>query len=44
MKGPDGLFTQRASQWTQLVGALKAVNLLKQSFPASAYYTNKYLP
>ncbi len=44
LKGPDGLFTQRASQWTQLVDALKSGNLLNTSFPASTYYTNKYLP
>lgn len=43
IKGPDGLFTQRAQQWTQLVGALKSVHLLSKSFPASTYYTNKYL-
>lgn len=44
IKGPDGLFKQRPEQWTQLVAALESVHLLTKSFPASTYYTNKYLP
>jgi NitT/TauT family transport system substrate-binding protein len=44
LKGPDGLLTQRPEQWTQLTQALTSVNVLKKSFPASTYYTNKYLP
>ncbi|MGH3471062.1 MAG: ABC transporter substrate-binding protein [Nocardioidaceae bacterium] len=41
--GSDGLLTQRQSQWTQLIAALKATNQLSKSFPSSTYYTNKYL-
>ena len=43
LEGGYGLLTQRASEWTQTVSALKPVNLLSTSFPASAYYTNDYL-
>lgn len=43
LKGSYGLLTQRASEWTQTVSALKSVNELSKSFPASTYYTNKYL-
>lgn len=38
-----GLLTQRASEWTQVVNALKSVNLLSTSYPASTYYSNDYL-
>ena len=38
-----GLLTQRASEWTQTVNALKSVNLLPTSYPASTYYSNEYL-
>ena len=38
-----GLLTQRASEWTETASALKSVNLLSTSFPASSYYTNEYL-
>jgi NitT/TauT family transport system substrate-binding protein len=38
-----GLLTQRASEWTQTVSALKSVNLLTTSYPASTYYSNAYL-
>jgi ABC-type nitrate/sulfonate/bicarbonate transport system substrate-binding protein len=43
LKGSYGLLTQRASEWTQTVSALKSVNELSTSFPASTYYTNEYL-
>lgn len=43
LKGGYGLLTQRASEWTQVVNALKSVKLLSASYPASTYYTNKYL-
>jgi len=43
LKGSYPLLTQRAPEWTQVVSALRSVNLLSTSFPASAYYTNKYL-
>jgi ABC-type nitrate/sulfonate/bicarbonate transport system substrate-binding protein len=38
-----GLLTQRASEWTETASALKSVNLLSTSFPASSYYTNEYI-
>jgi ABC-type nitrate/sulfonate/bicarbonate transport system substrate-binding protein len=42
--GPTGsLLTQRASQWKQVVHALKSVGLLSKSFPPSKYFTNAYL-
>jgi NitT/TauT family transport system substrate-binding protein len=43
LRGSHGLLTQWPSEWTQTVSALKSVNLLSTSFPASAYYTNQYL-
>lgn len=43
LKGSYGLLTQRASEWTEVVNALKSVKLLTTSYPASAYYSNKYL-
>jgi NitT/TauT family transport system substrate-binding protein len=42
--GPtSSLLTQRASQWTQVAQALKAVGLLSKPLPASRYFTNAYL-
>jgi ABC-type nitrate/sulfonate/bicarbonate transport system substrate-binding protein len=38
-----GLLTQRASEWTEVVNALKSVNVLSTSYPASTYYSNSYL-
>jgi ABC-type nitrate/sulfonate/bicarbonate transport system substrate-binding protein len=43
LKGGYGLLTQRASEWTEVVNALKSVNVLSTSYPASTYYTNSYL-
>jgi ABC-type nitrate/sulfonate/bicarbonate transport system substrate-binding protein len=43
LKGSYGLLTQRAAEWTQVVNALKSVKLLSTSYPASTYYSNKYL-
>ncbi len=43
--GPtSSLLVQRASQWTQVAQALKSVGLLPKPLPASAYFTNAYLP
>jgi NitT/TauT family transport system substrate-binding protein len=39
----NSLLTQRASQWTQVAQALKAVGLLSKPLPASRYFTNAYL-
>jgi ABC-type nitrate/sulfonate/bicarbonate transport system substrate-binding protein len=42
--GPaSSLLAQRASQWTQVVHALKSVGLLTKAYPASKYFTNAYL-
>ena len=42
--GPTStLLTQRASEWTQVAHALKAVGLLSKPLPASSYFTNAYL-
>lgn len=42
--GPtSSLLTQRASQWTQVAQALKAVGLLSKPLPSSRYFTNAYL-
>ncbi|HLY86514.1 MAG TPA: ABC transporter substrate-binding protein [Gaiellaceae bacterium] len=39
----SSLLTQRASQWKQVVHALKAVGVLSKSFAPSKYFTNAYL-
>lgn len=39
----NALLAQRASQWTQVVHALKSVGLLSKPLPASSYFTNAYL-
>ena len=44
MDGPDGLLTQRESQWSELTDALQAVGQLDTAAEASTYYTNDYLP
>ncbi len=44
MNGPDGLLTQRASQWSELTDALHAVGELDKVADPSTYYTNAYLP
>lgn len=44
MNGPDGLLTQRASQWSELTGALEAVGALNKVADPSTYFTNAYLP
>lgn len=44
MNGPDGLLTQRASQWSELTDALKAVGALDKVADPSTYFTNAYLP
>ena len=42
--GPtNALLTQRASQWKQVVHALKSVKLLSKPLPPSSYFTNAYL-
>jgi ABC-type nitrate/sulfonate/bicarbonate transport system substrate-binding protein len=42
--GPaNALLTQRASQWKQVVKALKSVKLLSKPLPPSSYFTNAYL-
>jgi ABC-type nitrate/sulfonate/bicarbonate transport system substrate-binding protein len=38
------LLTQTDSEWTQIVGALKSAGQISQTYPASQYYTNAYLP
>lgn len=43
LKGAGGLMTQRPSEWTEVVQALKAVHLLSSGSSPSSYYTNKYL-
>ncbi len=37
------LLRQRASQWTEVARALRAVKLLGKVLPASSYFTNAYL-
>jgi putative hydroxymethylpyrimidine transport system substrate-binding protein len=37
-------FTQTSAQWSTLAKALKGIKLIKSVKPASAYYTNKFLP
>ncbi len=36
------LLSQRAAEWTEVAGALKAVKLLSKALPASSYFTNAY--
>lgn len=44
MVGPDGLLTQRESQWSELTDALTSIGVLDKAEAASTYYTNDYLP
>lgn len=44
MVGPDGLLTQRESQWSELTDALKSIGALDTAAAPSTYYTNEYLP
>lgn len=44
MGGPDGLLTQRASQWSELTDALQAVGALDKAAEPASYFTNDYLP
>jgi ABC-type nitrate/sulfonate/bicarbonate transport system substrate-binding protein len=43
LSGSDGLLTQSGSEWSDVVGALKSAHQLTSTFPASTYFTNKYL-
>lgn len=43
LSGSQGLLTQSASEWSEVVGALKSAHQLTSTFPASTYFTNKYL-
>lgn len=44
MIGPDGLLTQRESQWSELTDALKSIGALDKADAPATYYTNDYLP
>lgn len=44
MTGPDGLLTQRESQWSELTDALTSIGALDTAAEPSTYYTNDYLP
>jgi ABC-type nitrate/sulfonate/bicarbonate transport system substrate-binding protein len=44
MTGPDGLLTQRESQWSELTDALTSIGALDSAAEPSTYYTNDYLP
>jgi NitT/TauT family transport system substrate-binding protein len=44
MTGPDGLLTQRESQWSELTDALQSIGALDTAAEPSTYYTNDYLP
>jgi ABC-type nitrate/sulfonate/bicarbonate transport system substrate-binding protein len=43
LSGSQGLLTQSSSEWSEVVGALKSAHQLTSTFPASTYFTNKYL-
>jgi ABC-type nitrate/sulfonate/bicarbonate transport system substrate-binding protein len=43
LSGSGGLLTQSGSEWNQVVSALKSAHQLTSTFPASTYFTNKYL-
>lgn len=38
------LLTQTATEWNQIIGALKGAGQISKTFPASTYYSNSYLP
>ena len=44
MNGPNGYFHQSDAQWHALTDALRSVGQITQEKPASAYYTNAFLP
>jgi ABC-type nitrate/sulfonate/bicarbonate transport system substrate-binding protein len=44
MIGPDGLLTQRESQWSELTDALMSIGALDKADAPATYYTNDYLP
>lgn len=44
MDGPDGLLTQRESQWSELTDALTSIGALDKAEAPSTYFTNDYLP
>jgi ABC-type nitrate/sulfonate/bicarbonate transport system substrate-binding protein len=44
MSGPNGYFRQDDAQWNALADALRSSGQIAQRKPASAYYTNAYLP
>lgn len=44
MTGPEGLLTQRESQWSELTDALQSIGALDTAAEPSTYYTNDYLP
>lgn len=44
MTGPDGLLTQRESQWSELTDALQSIGALDKADAPASYYTNAYLP
>lgn len=44
MTGPDGLLTQRESQWSELTDALMSIGALDKADAPATYYTNDYLP
>jgi ABC-type nitrate/sulfonate/bicarbonate transport system substrate-binding protein len=44
MVGPDGLLTQRESQWSELTDALMSIGALDKADAPATYYTNDYLP
>ena len=43
LSSSDGLLTQSGSEWSEVVSALKSAHQLTSTFPASTYFTNKYL-
>jgi ABC-type nitrate/sulfonate/bicarbonate transport system substrate-binding protein len=43
LSGSGGLLTQSTSEWSKVVSALKSAHQLTATFPASTYFTNKYI-